>query len=206
MVRSFFGTSAFTIVPFQLGQDNEEALESGAWWFYRKCGFRPRDPKALAIMRREEERIAARPSHRSSVATLKQLAASNLYYFLGRPRDDVVGIVELPNVGLRVSASLAQRFGSDRERAARACSREAALLLGLGSRSGFSPGERLAWERWSPLVVILPGVERWTSAAKHDLVRVIRAKGGERESDFVACFDRHRPLRRAIQALAEKES
>jgi hypothetical protein len=154
-------------------------------------------------MRREEKRLAREPNHRSSIATLRRLAATNLYYFLGRPRKDVIGIVELPNVGLRVSASLAERFGSDRERAARTSSREAARLLGLGSQEGFSRGERLAWERWSPLVLILPGIERWSSAAKRDLVQVIRAKGSRRESDFVTLFDRHAPLRRAIRALAE---
>ena len=107
--------------------------------------------------------------------------------------------------GLKVTRYLAKRFGSDRERAARVCADEAARLLGVRSRRGFSPGERLAWERWAPLVMTLPGVSRWSAAAKRDLALVIRAKGGQRESDFVALFDRHRPLCRAIRALARSD-
>ena len=50
--------------------------------------------------------------------------------------------------------------------------------------------------------MILPGVERWSRGEKTALIRVIRAKGGRRESDFVRLFDRHRRLRRAILKLA----
>jgi hypothetical protein len=75
-------------------------------------------------------------------------------------------------------------------------------LLGLRSHEGFSAGERLAWERWSPLVLILPGVDRWSTADRRALVRVVRAKGGRRESDFLRRFDRHPRLGKALLQLA----
>jgi hypothetical protein len=109
----------------------------------------------------------------------------------------------LANVGLRITRYLARRFGSDREEAARVCAEEARHRLGVHSRAGFSPGERLAWERWGPLLVVLPGLEGWSRAEKRALVEVVRAKGGRRESEFVARFDRHRRLRRAVRALAD---
>src|SRR5207249_3646655 len=101
---------------------------SGAWWFYQKIGFRPRERSALRLMRRELARMRRRPAHRSSPGTLRQLARSNLYYFLGKPRRDVIGADFLPEIGLKVTDFLARRFGSDREEAARVCSREAAVL------------------------------------------------------------------------------
>ncbi len=72
MTRALFGSDAFTIFPYQLGgYGNAEALESGAWWFYRKLGFGPRAPRAVALMREEERRMAADPEHRTSVADLR---------------------------------------------------------------------------------------------------------------------------------------
>jgi hypothetical protein len=204
MVRHLFHVDSFTIVPYQLGEGNDEALRSGAWWFYRKVGFLPRDRRVLRILHREERRMDRDPAHRSSIATLRALARKNLYYHAGRERDDVLGLLELPHVGLKVTTWIARSFGSDREGAARACERDAARLLGVRSLSGFSPGERLAWTRWAPLVRILPDVGRWPSDARRDLVAVIRAKGGRRESDFVARFDRHARLRRAILRLASE--
>ena len=200
-VHHLFRSDAYTVFPYQLGQDNDEAIDSGAWWFYQKIGFFPKHPRALRIMRRELARMKRDPSHRSSDATLRALADHNLYYFLRRKRWDVIGDDFFPNVGLKISDYLAGRFGSDREEATRTCAREAAELLGLPSLKGFSPGERIAWDRWAPLVRILPGVTRWSATDKRALVAVVRAKGGARESDFVALFDRHAPLRRALLRL-----
>ena len=59
----------------------------------------------------------------------------------------------------------------------------------------------MAWKRWAPLVLILPGIERWNARDRRELVKVIRAKGGRRESDFVMRFDRHPKLPKAIVRL-----
>jgi hypothetical protein len=204
-VRHLFGADTFTIVPYQLGEGNQEALASGAWWFYQKLGFRPRDRETRRVMERELQRMRARPGHRSSVATLKRLAQANLFYQPGRARDDVIGVLPLPAVGLAISRYLTERFGSDRERAARVCADEAARMLGAGSRRGWSHGERLAWERWSPLLLILSETTAWGAGEKRALVEVVRAKGGRRESDFVRHFDRQPRLRRALRRLALRE-
>ncbi len=202
MARALFGSDAFTIFPYQLGgYGNAEALESGAWWFYRKLGFGPRAPRAVALMKEEERRMADDPEHRTPAADLRTLASENVYWFAGRPRNDAIGLVELPNVGLRVTDAVAARFGSDRERAETVLAREAARLLGART-AAWTPAERLAFRRWAPLVSILPGALHWTSGEKSALVAVIRAKGGRRESDFVRLFDGHRRLRKAIVALA----
>ena len=77
-------------------------------------------------------------------------------------------------------------------------------LLGVASLRSFSGAERQAWERWAPLIRILPGVGRWSAVAKRALVRVVRAKGGRRESDFVHRFDAHDRLRGAILRLTAR--
>jgi len=206
MVRHLFGSDAFAIDPYQLGHGNSEGLQSGAWWFYYKLGFRPDDPDICRVLRGELKRMKARSRHRSSVATLEKLSSDYVYFFPGRERQDVMGRIDLGPVSLRLSRYVAERFGADREKAGRECSREAAQVLGVRSRRGFSAGERLAWERWSPLILCLPGVERWSRADKRALERVVRAKGGRRESDFVPLFDRHARLRRAILTVAAEEA
>ena len=141
--------------------------------------------------------MRARPSHRSSIATLEKLSSDYVYFFPGPQRQDVMGRIDLAPVSLRLSRYVAERFGADREKASRESSREAARLLGVPSLRGLSRGERIAWERWSPLVLCLPGVERWSRNERRAMAALIRAKGGRRESDFVPLFDRHDRLRRA---------
>jgi hypothetical protein len=205
IAKHMFGADTFAIDPYQLGQDNDDALGSGAWWFYQKMGFRPREAGARRIMLRELKRVKANVKHRSSIPTLRRLAAASVFLHVGQRRADVLGALPLADVGLRITQYVAKRFGSDREKASDLCAREAAQMLGLRSLRGFSAGERLAWARWAPLVLIIPGVRRWRTNDRRALVEVVRAKGGRRESEYVARFDRHGGLRRSIQLLAQAE-
>ncbi len=191
-----FGTESFSLAPYQIGRDNEEAIATGAWWFYFKLGFRPRAEEARRVVGIELARAKANSAYRSDRATLKKLAAWTLYLELdpSRPAPEV----PLAEIGMRVAQALAARAGADRERAVRECIREAMRLTGLRSLQGFTPEERLAWTRWSPVVVALSGLPRWSKAERRALVRVIRAKGGRRESDFVALFAAHPKLEQAL--------
>ncbi|MHC4729443.1 MAG: hypothetical protein ACYS6Z_02480, partial [Planctomycetota bacterium] len=204
-VHHLFGADTFAIYPYQLGDGNREALDSGAWWFYQKIGFRPRDPEALRLMRAELKRMKTDPRHRSSIATLRELARHNVYFHLGKPRDDIIGELRSSTVGLQVTDYLADRFGSDRARGERVCAREAARRFGVRSWAKWTAGARLAWRRWSPLLLLFDGVERWSPAERHAAVQVVRAKGGRRESDFALRFDRHARMRREVLRLAREE-
>ena len=79
-------------------------------------------------------------------------------------------------------------------------SRALMQFTGIRSLRGFTANERLAWQRWSPFVLALPGVQRWSAADWRAVARVLRAKGGRRESDFAALFGAHPRLVRALYA------
>jgi len=205
MTARLFGSDSFTIYPYQLGGDgNSEGLASGAWWFYQKLGFRSREVRVLATMRRELAAMRRDPSHRSSIATLRQLARENVYWYAGRPRDDVIGLFPLDQVGLAITDLLARRFGADRERGEAECASEAARLCGARDWKRWTSDERLWWVRWSPLILVLPGVELWSAAELRALVECVRAKAGRRESDFVLLTNRHARLRAALRRLAAR--
>ena len=74
LLHQLAGVTCISVYPYQIGQDNEEAIQSGAFWFYRKLGFRPGHPDLLALTEREEKRIARDPAHRTSPRTLRKLA------------------------------------------------------------------------------------------------------------------------------------
>jgi len=125
-----------------------------------------------------------------------------MYLALNSQRDDVVGELELANVGLKITDLFAGRFGADREQGEETLAAEAAARLGVKSLRGWSAGERLAWRRWAPLVALLEDLDRWPAADREALVRLIRAKGGRRELDYLRGFDGLGPLRSAVAALA----
>jgi hypothetical protein len=115
-------------IGYQLGADNEEAIESGAWWFYYKLGFRPRDREARALALREQERVTKRASYRSSPSTLRELALSPMVLQLyDKPRFPYGGV---GLVGLHASHRLSERSGGLRSEGLARTSEEAAALLG----------------------------------------------------------------------------
>jgi hypothetical protein len=127
-----------------------------------------------------------------------------MYFHAGAPRRDIIGLVDIGNIGLHVSALLARRFGAGRLAAAAVCEREATALLGVRPR-GWSASERLWLRRWAALVLALPGVSRWSAADRRELARVIRLKGGRRESEYAMATRRHRRLWPALRELARRE-
>ena len=109
MVRQVFGAESFSFDQYQLGQGNDEAIASGAWWFYYKLGFRPIAAGARRLLRAELARMRADPRHRSSAATLRALAESHLLFDFDRRRRP--SLPPLAEPGLRVGAALARQRG-----------------------------------------------------------------------------------------------
>ncbi len=200
MVHHWLGADTFVVDPYQLGQDNPEALASGAFWFYYKLGFRPEDAERQAIVARELRAMKKHAAHRSSRATLRALMHDYLFFYLDGRRDDVVGKLSYGEAALRVTRYVAERYGADREAAMLGCAAEAGRLLACDPID-FDEHELGAWYRWSPLVMLL-GAEDWPDGDKRDLVAVIRAKGGPSERDYVLRFAAHARLRAALARLA----
>jgi len=195
MAHHLLGVESFTVEPYQLGEGNDEAIESGAWWFYRKLGFAPRAAAARRLARRESARAAARAGYRSSAATLRALARAHLFFELdpSRPRP----LPPLVALGERVSCALAPR-AADRTAALDACVAEALARTGTRTLSRFTAAQRQAWRQWAPLIVALPGLGRWSRADKRALVEVVRAKAGASEFDYLRGFNAHPRLARAL--------
>lgn len=74
------GVTCFSIDPYQLGHENAEAIDAGAFWFYRKLGFRPASEAILRLTEAEESKLARRPGYRTPPATLRRLATVPLLY------------------------------------------------------------------------------------------------------------------------------
>src|SRR6266567_2387879 len=82
LMRQLVGVTVFSIEPYQIGHENEEGIESGAFWFYRKLGFRPVRPELMELTLSEEQKIATKRDYRTSARTLRRLAAGHMLFEL----------------------------------------------------------------------------------------------------------------------------
>lgn len=102
VMRHFAGVTAFSIEPYQIGHENEEGIESGAFWFYRKLGFRSTEREALQLTEKEEQKIAERKGYRTSARTLRKLAASPMIFELDQKRTGDWDQFAVRKIGLRI--------------------------------------------------------------------------------------------------------
>ena len=80
LFRQLVGVNYFAVDPYQIGLHNQEAIDSGAFWFYRKLGFRPTDPNVAKLLASEEKKLRADPNYRTRPSTLRRLAAGWMIY------------------------------------------------------------------------------------------------------------------------------
>ena len=81
--KQFFDISYFEVEPFQFGADNEDAIASGAFWFYYRFGFRPVEKKIFEQVELEHKKIRSRKNYRSSAKTLIGFTEGNIALNLG---------------------------------------------------------------------------------------------------------------------------
>ena len=202
VAHRLFGARTFSIDPFQLGHfGNHEGLKSGAWWFYHKLGFRPRDPDVLRLLASERRKIKDNPKHRSDLETLDKLSATPMFFSLGPEPGVPLGTLWGGHASEQVTRFLAARYGTAREEGIAASVREAAAICGVRSFAGWTADEKLAWERWCPLLLTVPGFAAWSATERRAAAGVARAKGGRRETDYLRKFNAHKKLSEAMLRL-----
>ena len=203
------GTTTVSVYPYQLGHDNEEAIDSGAFWFYRKLGFRPGRPDLEKLAEQEEKKIAAsqnnKTKYRTPPRTLKRLASGHVFYDLLRnelPGSEVGAWDNFStrNIGLQVNRRMARDFAGDANRMREHATRALEKLLGV-TTSSWTPREKSAFENFALVVSQIPEFRKWTTEEKEDLLQIIRAKTKPDEMLYLHLTQRHACLRKALLAL-----
>jgi hypothetical protein len=105
-------------------------------------------------------------------------------------------------LGLLATQHITRNFHGDRKAAVRAARRAVIRTLGIPRWRCWSAPERMALERLSPILVLIPDLPRWAPAEKRALVRIIKAKGGRREAAYIGLLREHHRLARSLRKLA----
>jgi hypothetical protein len=198
--RDALGVTSFSIDPYQLGFENPEAIESGAFWFYRKLGFRPTDPAVRRLVEREEARIRVDSAYRSSARTLGRLVTHNMLYEApGSPRGEWDGF-HVRRIGLAVNRRMRVDFGGSAARIRAASERRVASALGLRP-SALSNLERRAFAELALVLNLFPDLARWSRSERQGAAAIVRAKAGRTERPYLRLAQRHTRLRRALIRL-----
>lgn len=205
LLHQVAGTTCISVYPYQIGQDNEEAIKSGAFWFYRKLGFRPRQPELLAIAMREEQKMARDPKHRTSKATLCKLAEGHMFFEFGEARVGLWDSFSTRTLGLAVQKKMAREYGGDARKIRRAAESQLSRVLGV-KVAEWSAREQWAFSNFAVVLSLVDGIARWSAVEKLALVKIIRAKAGRDETKYFRLMQRHDTLREALVKIGSGPS
>jgi len=204
--RHLLGVTAFSLDPYQIGFENEEGIESGAFWFYRKLGFRPTRPDVMQLVLKEENKLATRSNYRTSANMLRKLAAGPMIFELDNPRRASPGDwdrFQVRNIGLAVQRHMAAKYGGDPERFRSAAVKELARLLDLNTNDWRE--EKLAvLSDFSVTLSLVEDLSQWNEVEKKALVKIIRAKAASDESSYLKLMQKHARLRRTLIRLGSQ--
>jgi hypothetical protein len=204
LLHQLSGANCFSVYPYQLGKDNEEAIRSGAFWFYRKLGFRPGRAELLALTLKEEKKMAADASYRVPARTLRKLADDHSFYEIGGRPSGTWDTFSTRNLGIAVQRQMAREFDGNPRRMIRTTSTKMAKTLGA-DLSEWNRLEVSAFENISLVLSLSPEMSRWSTAEKCAALGVIRAKAAPDELSFLRLMQAHEAMRSAmLKAGSEK--
>jgi hypothetical protein len=174
LLNQLLGITCFAIDPYQIGLNNEEAIESGAFWFYRKLGFRPARPQLERLARAEEKKIKFDRGYRTSARTLRRLSTGSLVY-------EVPGssVGDWDRFHIRNLALAAQR------------------RLARLHEAPINDPELVPFEKQPLMLALADDLSNWSRREKRHALRIMRAKNGTDEVDYLRLLQRHRRMREA---------
>ena len=202
--RHLAGVTAFSLDPYQIGHENEEGIESGAFWFYRKLGFRPTSPAIMKLVLKEEERMAKSPGYRTPARTLRKLAAGPMIFESDASTSGDWDRFHLRNIGFAAQRRMAERYGGDAEKIRKESVAHLTKVLGLG-RSDLRAFELPALSDFAATLSLIEGLGRWSKDEKEGLARIIRAKALADESAYLMLMQKHDRLRQAFINLGSNQ-
>lgn len=198
LCKQMLGVTVFSIDPYQLGAGNEEGIESGAYWFYRKLGFRPTQPELSKLDAAEERKITTRAGYRTNARTLRKLATGHVLY--DASASGAWDRFHVHHIGLKLARRMSARFNGDADKLRRASVATVARALNIRIDS-WRADEQRAFADIALVLALIPDLARWSTTEKRALVRLVRAKAGADELIYLRGLQGHARLRRAIIAL-----
>ena len=171
------GATTISVYPYQIGQNNDEALDSGAFGFYRKLGLPSGDRELEELACKEDRKVAGNPKNRTAKKILKQLAEAHMFYELPGGECGAWDEFSTRAIGMGVNRRMAREFAGDSERMRRVAAAKVSRALAIDV-TRWNSLERNAFAHWALVLAMIPDLSGWPAREKREVAQMIRAQAG----------------------------
>jgi len=188
----------FIVKPYQFGKGNPDGLKSGAFWFYYKLGFRPKENSINETASAEWKKIKEDKKYRTPITILKIFTSCNMQL---EPVKNDTGNFNADFISIAVTDMINTRFSGDRETAISVCSKELADFLGMNNPSQTDHLKQHSWQNWALLFAILPGTKKWNKQQRKKFLEVLQLKDSGSEKDHIVALQNHKGFWVSVKQL-----
>jgi len=199
---ALFDTRHFIASPYQFGQDNDEAIQSGAFWFYYRMGFRPVTRPLTKLAADEWARLKRSRTRRTPARTLHRLAGCDLVLSIpGSKRNERFAESNLARVAAAVTKSVARRSPAARPQFTEETAGQVRRLLGIKANHLRTPSACCSLTRMAPIVHLIGNqVRHWSARERRALRTLVLSKCNLTERPYVRAMAAHERFRKALQS------
>ncbi len=193
--QQVYKLNRFTVDPYQLGKDNADGIQSGAFWIYYKAGFRPLGLLQKQIAQTEMDKIKANPGYRTSAVILKKLAESRME--LVSNKKSVA--FDATDCSRAYAEIVKKQFAGDRKAAELFSMKK---MLNLVNMKNYSEEQmRYVLTNWSLLLYNKKTGLQLTADEKMKLKSIFKMKAKGSEEDYISAMQKFDKLKDYLRNL-----
>ncbi len=188
----------FSVDPYQLGKENDDGIQSGAFWVYYQAGFRPIREEQQRLAEAEALKIKSNKDYRSPFSVLAKLADSRLELLLQKKavRFDAT---DLSQAYARI---LKAQYNNNRKLAEERSFTKLAKLLQINNVHE----EKMEFILKNWCILLLSNEQEWhhNSVLKKKLKKLFELKAGGHEEDYIGELQRTGELRKFLERMLKE--
>lgn len=190
-----FGLKRFTVDAYQIGNENDDGIRSGAFWVYHHAGFRPIEKIQKELATAEEIKIKKISGYRTPITVLKKLADSRMELYLNKnalPFD----AVDLSDM---YAAILKKKYKNNRMLAEKGKVKKLATILGI--KDSNEPSMNYVLKNWAMILLYKENELQNNRILKKELNQLFTLKAAGRENEYIAAMHKAKAFRNYLQKV-----
>ena len=203
--HSLVGCNRFVANSYQLGHDNSEALQSGAFWFYYHLGYRPVRQELRKLASGEMEKRSCNNAYRSNRKILKKLANGDMHLTLpGSRQSEFFDEAWLPTLSKLATREIGRIDARIRQHSIESLTKNVARDLRIRSMHSWTHNEKCSLSAIAPFIAACEP-RSWPESMKRTVRKTLRAKGGLYELDYARQLCADSQLLAICRAACQRE-
>jgi hypothetical protein len=196
--RKVYQLNRFSVDPYQIGKENSDGIQSGAFWIYYRAGFRPIREEQKQLAEAEAQKIKSNKNYRSSSSTLAKLADSRLELLLQKKavRFDAT------DLSLAYARILKDQYNNNRKLAEEHSFTELVELLQL--KNYHEKKLEFILKNWCVLLLSYEQELRHNNQLKKMLKKLFELKASGLEEDYITELQRAGGLRKLLKRMIKE--